>query len=123
MQVLYVIIQKLVKLSILVSYLRIFPETIRWFRISIYVTIGFSAGHGMLITLLTAFQCLPVSSIWNISITGKCIDIKSIIYAGTAFSIVDDLLIMTLPIPCFSSLRMGRLKKISIGMMFTIGSL
>ncbi|TVY22481.1 Satratoxin biosynthesis SC1 cluster protein [Lachnellula hyalina] len=122
-QVLYVIVQKLLKLSILVSYLRIFPETIRWFRISIYVTIAFSAGHGTLITLLTALQCLPVASIWDTSITGKCIDVQAIIYAGTAFSIVDDILIMTLPIPCFSSLQMGRLKKISIGVMFSIGSL
>ena len=120
---LYVVIQRLAKLSILISYLRIFPSTIRWFRVSVCATMVWACTHGLIITLLTAFQCIPVRSLWDKSIHGKCLDLRGIIIAGTAFSIVDDLLIMALPIPCISSLHLGKMKKFGVGLMFALGSL
>jgi hypothetical protein len=84
---------------------------------------GWAVTYGLITTLLAALQCVPVRSIWDKSITGKCLNLKAIIYVGTALSIIDDLLIMVLPIPCISSLRLGRMEKFVVGLMFGIGSL
>lgn len=50
-------------------------------------------------------------------------DLNRLAYANSAMSIIQDLLIVILPLPVLVKLNMGRKKKIGVGFMFAVGSL
>ena len=53
----------------------------------------------------------------------NCINTQAFIYAGAAASILEDFVIVVLPISELKTLQLGRKKKIGLGFMFGIGSL
>lgn len=117
----YVVVLGLVKLSVLVFYLEIFPQT--WFRYLTFAAIVFVSISTTVLTFLTIFQCKPVAYFWNRDLRGTCININALAYANSAMSIVQDVLIVALPIPVLSKLQLGRRKKIGVIFMFAVGSL
>jgi hypothetical protein len=120
-QILYVMIQVCAKVAILVFYNRIF--TSRWFKITVRIFIAFLVGHGLIYILLCALQCMPVRSIWDRNIERKCLDVNAMALSGAAFSIVEDIAILILPIPDLLKLQFGMKSKVSLLIMFSIGSL
>jgi hypothetical protein len=120
-QIIYVAIQVFAKTSILLLYLRVF--TPRWFKMACYVGIVFLALHGIAYILAVSFQCKPVESIWNPHIAGKCINLTTIGVSGAIFSIVEDVVILILPIPEIIKLQMSTNKKWGLVLLFGIGSL
>lgn len=50
-------------------------------------------------------------------------DIKALAYATGAMSIVEDLVIVALPLPVLAKLQMSTRKKIGIGFMLALGSM
>lgn len=117
----YVVVLGLVKLSVLVFYLDIFPQA--WFRYITFAVIAFVSTSTAVLTFLTIFQCKPVAYFWNRDLRGACININALAYANSAMSIVQDVLIVALPIPVLSKLQLGRKKKIGVIFMFALGSL
>lgn len=120
-QMLYILIQVSAKVSILMLFSRIF--TARWFTLTVRWCVGFLVAHGLLFLFLIVFQCIPVEGIWNKSISAKCLDITAIGWAGAVFSIVEDLVILVLPIPELLKLQLSLQKKIAVFLMFSVGSL
>jgi len=120
-QILYVLVLVLTKISILVFYLRIFPQ--RQFQLAAIALIVFIGLHGVIYTFIIAFQCTPVSSIWNHAVSAKCLDKNAIVFSGAALSIVQDFLVLALPLPFVRSLNMKAGKRITLIIMFSIGSL
>ena len=120
-QIIYVAIQVFAKTSILLLYLRVFTR--RWFTITCYLCIVFLALHGIAFILAVSFQCNPVDSIWNPRITGKCLNLTAIGVAGAILSIVEDFVILVLPIPEILNLQMSKSKKWGLVLLFSIGSL
>lgn len=118
---LYVIDLALSKISIVVFYLRIFPDN--WFRYAALVTIVMITISTTIIFLMTVFSCHPVAYFWDKNLRGKCIDINSLAYANSGMSIAQDLIIIALPIPILLKLNISTKKKIGVGFMLTIGSL
>jgi hypothetical protein len=53
----------------------------------------------------------------------KCISSKGIIYSGAAISILEDFVVMLLPIPQLKALNLSLRKRIALIFMFAIGSL
>lgn len=84
---------------------------------------AFLLGHGLIYLGLLAFQCIPLSSIWDKNVTGKCLNLKATGYSGAAFSIVEDFAILLMPIPELLKLQLNRRKKIALSFMFSLGSL
>lgn len=120
-QIFYVIVLVLTKISILILYLRIFPQRIfQYAAIASIIVIGL---HGIIFAFITAFQCVPVYSNWDQSITGKCLSQNAIVLVGAASSIVQDLLVLALPIPVIKSLNLKTGKRATLIIMFSIGSL
>lgn len=118
----YVAILGLTKLSVLVFYLGIFPQT--WFRNTTYGVISFVFISTTTISLLTIFQCHPVSYFWDKNIdNASCVNINALAYANSAMSIAQDITIVALPIPALSKLGLGRRKKFGVIFMFAVGSL
>lgn len=121
MELLYIGVQVFAKISILIFYVRIFPQ--RWFRWTCFSLIAFLIVHGIAFFLVMAFQCLPVRSIWDQTVEKKCLNQTAIIFAGAGFSIAEDVIILLLPLPCVWKLNLGRMKRFNLVVMFSLGSL
>ncbi|OHF01677.1 CFEM domain-containing protein [Colletotrichum orchidophilum] len=120
-EIVYVFVLLFAKLSLVVFYLRIF--TVPKFRIAAYTLIGFLVIGQVIIGFLTIFSCHPIELFWNRDIhTGTCLDVNQLAYANSALAIIQDLLILALPIAMLPGLQMNRNKKISVAMIFLLGS-
>jgi hypothetical protein len=75
--------------------------------------------------LLVVFQCLPISSIWDKTITNaKCLPVSAVIgFTGAGLSIVEDCIILLLPLPVVWKLQMSTRKKIGVILLISVGSL
>jgi hypothetical protein len=112
------------KLSILVFYLRIFPD--RHFKISTYMLIGVIGA--ILLAFLPAiiFQCKPVSYAWTGQPGqpgGQCINYFLATWIGAAINFVLDLTVILFPIPHLLKLTLSQRKKMQVVAMFSVGLL
>lgn len=120
-QIFYILIQVSAKGSILALYSRLFSN--RNFRMQVWAVAVFLLSHSLVFVGLVIFQCTPISSIWNRNLDGKCLNLTAIGYAGAAFSIVEDIVLLIMPIPELLKLQLGTRKKAALLFMFSIGSL
>lgn len=118
----YVFVQILSKVSILLFFLRIFV-TQKWIRLGSYLLLTFLAMKGVIFLFIIIFQCTPIVSTWDRSVPGHCVNTRVLTYLAGALSIFEDFLTLCLPIPCLSALNIGRGKKATAILMFSIGSL
>ncbi|KAG4442030.1 hypothetical protein IFR05_002498 [Cadophora sp. M221] len=116
----YVAVLGLVKISILAFYLRIFQLQIP-FRVAVYTTIVFIALGSASISFATIFQCRPVAYFWDKDLRGTCVDVNALAYANSGLSIVQDFLIIGLPIRVVWNMNLDRKKKWSVAFMFALG--
>ena len=117
----YICVQSLAKMSILLFYGRVFP--LKWFQGTLYVSIAFVLLHFIVFLMILTFQCTPVAFVWDRSLQGKCLPITAVSYVGGGLAIFEDMFILALPIPCLYKLQMSRRKRITLCVMFSIGSL
>lgn len=55
--------------------------------------------------------------------SGKCINSQAFVYSAAAFGIVEDIVIMLLPVWELRALRLDLRKRVALGFMFASGSL
>lgn len=119
-QVLYSTALSLVKISIIASFLRIFPtKAIRW----IMYGLGASIIAVWLINIFTTiFQCTPIKAAWDFeAIAPKCLPIMKVYYFSTAFSILTDILLCVIPLPLFWKLKLPIREKYIVSALFGLG--
>jgi hypothetical protein len=108
--------------SILIFYLQVFPT--RTFLIQCWSVLTFVVVGSFVFSVVAIFQCHPVSYVWNKNLHGgKCINFNSVTWANGAFNILQDLLIIALPISEVRKLRLGQKKKMGLYIMFGLGGL
>lgn len=110
----------LAKLSLLFFYLELSPE--RWFRISVWSSIGLVSTLTFVITTLLFYHCTPAEASWDVLTTGTCVDVGVLYMATAVQNIVTDVLIFLLPIPMVLGLQMGSRQKVGALIIFGIGS-
>jgi hypothetical protein len=110
----------MIKVSLVFFYLEIF-RTPR-FKISAYIILTYIVINSVLIFILTIFTCIPVSAFWDRDIKGKCMNGQALAYANSASAIVQDILLLILPVIFIKNLQMKRYRKIAVGLMFAIGT-
>ncbi|KAF1994515.1 hypothetical protein P154DRAFT_585650 [Amniculicola lignicola CBS 123094] len=115
----YVAVLGLLKVALLLFYLQIFPS--RGFSITAYVIMSLVIASSSTIFFLTIFACNPVKAFWDRDIKGKCMDINLIAYANSVNAIVQDVVILILPLPWVFKLNMQRWRKIAVTFMFSVG--
>lgn len=76
--------------------------------------------------VIQIFQCTPVSAIWesweeDYPAPYHCFDINALAYAAAGFSIAQDIVILTIPLPLLVKLNTGRGRKVGIVIMFSLG--
>ncbi|KAI1840419.1 hypothetical protein JX266_013386 [Neoarthrinium moseri] len=125
-EIIYTWIKLIAKVSIIMLFMRVFTGTghgnNRWFRWACYACLGYCAISLTTFTFVIAFQCQPVETIWNRFVSGKCIDVNAIGYSGAIMSVVEDLVLMILPISELRKLQIGGRKRIGVRIMFALAS-
>lgn len=112
----------LTKASILLLYLRIFPN--KKYRVACYVLLALVSAFGFALAFSSIFQCTPIPRAWNkAAYPGTCIDLTKSWYANAGFSIGTDILILMLPMPVIYTLRMPMKQKIGISLLLALGAL
>ncbi|KAI1479226.1 hypothetical protein F4774DRAFT_425911 [Daldinia eschscholtzii] len=89
-----------IKLSVLLFYRRIF--SVRAFRIVNNIFIGLTVSWGIAFTFTVAFQCTPVSTLWDKFETDYgpyCIKIQPSSFALAISDLILDALILVIPMP------------------------
>lgn len=120
-QILYAVLQALAKLSILFLYMRIFMT--KKFRMFTKFAIAWMGCHIIAFVLAVSLQCIPVVSVWDVTVQGKCIDSQAFVYATAAIAIFEDLVIVIMPIFELKDLNLDLKRKIALMLIFMLGSL
>lgn len=121
---LYLTALPLVKISILIFYLRIFPQT--WFRYACFATMTACVGYGIAFLLVSVFQCQPIALAWDHwdgEHLGKCNDINAQGWTSAALNVVLDVVVLVLPMPVIAKLELNKRKKALVLLMFSTGFL
>ena len=117
--VFYAVATAFTKLSIITSYLRIFPhDTLR--RV-LYVTAAVCTGIGISAVFATIFQCSPVQAAWDFTIEdSQCFPFVNFLYANAAISIATDFVLVVAPLPYFWSLSLPLRQRLVICVLFGV---
>ncbi|KAK8119237.1 uncharacterized protein PG998_003863 [Apiospora kogelbergensis] len=119
----YFVAQGLVKISILLFMLRIFPK--QDMRKLIYGVCGIIVAYTIAFFFATLFQCQPISFLWkqlDSNFPGKCNDIHLQAWIAAGINIVLDIVVIVLPIKSLWNLQASLPKKITAISMFSLGA-
>lgn len=111
----------MIKISLVLFYLEIFKT--RKFRITAYIFLVFLVANSLAMFGIAMFTCTPVDSFWNRDIkTGKCINLQAGAYFISGSSLLQDIILLVLPIMFIRNLQMKRYRKIAVAIMFVVGT-
>ncbi|KAG5990013.1 hypothetical protein E4U43_004387 [Claviceps pusilla] len=111
----------LTKSSILLLYLREFPQ--RWLRICSYVLLGIIVAYMVASVGTFIWQYSPIEGICNISLRPTCISWTVHRYANVVCSIVTDVLLLLLPIQPIWQSEWPVNQKRALVLVFALGGL
>jgi len=110
-----------VKFSLLTFYWRIFKMSS--IRIPIYIVGGIITCWGIVVIIITIFQCTPVEGFWDKSINPTCnVDTGKFFDGNAVPNIVTDGVVLILPIPYIWGLQLPRAQKIALTSIFFLGA-
>ncbi|USP77996.1 hypothetical protein yc1106_05270 [Curvularia clavata] len=110
----------LVKLSLLVMYLRIFPTNS--FRIGSYILGFVTIAWVIAINFVSIFQCMPVKKAWlGPAIDGTCINLKASFIGNAVPNILTDVAILCMPVAQVLKLQVTTAQRASLLFMFLLG--
>ncbi|KAF2853227.1 hypothetical protein T440DRAFT_487680 [Plenodomus tracheiphilus IPT5] len=107
------------KTSILLQYVRVF--TISRFQIVCWVMIAFVNIYGVWTVFGNAFACIPVRAFWTKEPGAKCIDQFAMWFTNAGINILQDFMIILLPMPVIRSLNLGKRQKGALIGIFAVG--
>ncbi|KAJ5198857.1 hypothetical protein N7491_000576 [Penicillium cf. griseofulvum] len=87
------------------------------------LSIVFVGGSSLLFSLISIFQCTPVSAYWHISPTGsyRCMDDGAIVFSASVINIFTDFLVTALPMPLIWSLKLPARQRLAVISIFGLG--
>ncbi|OSS51858.1 hypothetical protein B5807_03940 [Epicoccum nigrum] len=124
-QIVYCPLSFVVKMAILLQYLRLFAPSRKGHEFMWYgawATIGATFMVYSFFTFWTMFYCRPRRFIWDkLTPGGKCYDVNDIILSQGAFNMVSDVIILLLPSWSLWKLDVPLVRKLWITLMFATG--
>lgn len=127
MEILYVLIMTIVKISLSLFYLTLFPGTT--FRRIIWGTIIFHVASGLSFVIGSLVQCVPLSFTWeqfsnNDSLAhGRCMNVNAFGWANAAVNVAVDLWLIGVPLIQLYKLDTNWRRKLSATIMFMAGAM
>lgn len=120
-QILWAAVMYFIKMSILFLYLRIFPDRI--FRRYVIATIVLVSVSIVILEPLVIWQCNPVNAVWNLQRKyAYCVGVSAVAYSNSAVNIFTDIVVVVLPLPLLSKLRITWQTKLGLIMLFGCGA-
>ncbi|KAF5025650.1 hypothetical protein F66182_2256 [Fusarium sp. NRRL 66182] len=116
----YVTAVMLIKLALLLMYLRIFPS--RRFRVVSAIIAATVVAWWIAICAVCIFQCTPIRKAWLPWIDGTCINLKASFVGNAIPNILTDVAILCLPVRQILKLQINFAQKMSLLVMFLLGS-
>ncbi|CEL00867.1 hypothetical protein ASPCAL00460 [Aspergillus calidoustus] len=114
----------LTKISICLTYLRLFPSKInKWFN---YIQIGILIGFGISTLVGMLVQCRPIENAWDFSrpdSVKNCIDKESFFIAVAAINSGTDFLVYLWPSYYLWRIKLSLVKRIGLIICFGVGTL
>ena len=111
----------LVKCSIAACYLRVFPGQVLFQRV-IWAATGVILALWIASIFVGVFQCIPPSAAWDVTFRGAhCFPIVDFYYPANSVNIVTDLVLCIAPLPILWKLRVSRLERIVVIILFCFG--
>jgi hypothetical protein len=117
----YVTAVMLIKLALLSMYLRIFPS--QRFRLISALIAAVVIGWWIAICAVCIFQCHPIKKAWLPWIDGTCINLKASFIGNAIPNIATDVAILCLPVGQIVKLQVNMAQKLSLLVIFLLGSL
>ena len=112
-----------VKISIVIFIRRLFGS-IRAYVIISNCLVGFIATWALAALLTNIFQCTPVQYYYNKDLDGHCMSGQvQFFQAMGSIALVEDVIILCLPIPVFWRLQINSRQKIGLTLVFSLGGL
>jgi len=116
---LWVTLVTLIKLSILHFYLTVFK--LKAFKIVTYVVIGLCISFWFGAFFATAFFCTPPQKEWYPNTPGHCGDSDKLYAACASTDLAIDVIVIMLPMPVLWSLQLRTARKIALTFVFGLG--
>ncbi|KAL9131583.1 MAG: hypothetical protein Q9175_006731 [Cornicularia normoerica] len=110
-----------IKISILLFYRRLFPVRRLLVASSIIGAIVF--GWYIAIQITAIVQCLPIHYYWRRVGHGRCIQTTNFYIILASLNLATDVAVLVLPIPFIWHLQIRKSKKLSLSVVFLLGSL
>lgn len=112
-----------VKISIVVFIKRLF-SSIRTYVVISNCLAGFIAAWALAALLTNIFQCTPVQYYYNKDLDGHCMSGQvQFFQVMGSIALIEDVIILCLPIPVFWKLQINNRQKIAMIMVFSLGGL
>ena len=112
------------RISILLLFRRIF--TYRWTKRAIQIVLVLVIAIGIWLVISVCTACVPLEAFWNWSLfwtTKVYCQPGNIWWANAALHVASDLVIMALPMPVLSALKLPRRQKYALVGVFALGFL
>ena len=111
----------LVKLSIVAFYRTLFERAI---RIPVCILAGVIMAWFIAVVLVTIFQCIPVSGLWNKEIVSTCnVSLHNFLLGHCIPNILTDVAILVSPLPNIFRLKRSRRENFALAGIFMLGGL
>ncbi|KAF2272788.1 uncharacterized protein EI97DRAFT_196094 [Westerdykella ornata] len=112
------------KLAILLQLVDIFvptqlPKNSRWY--SLYSLIASNVLFFTVLMFVEIFQCVPRQKIWNPTLHGRCIDINKTFIATGVINVIDDFIILIIPLVWTWKLQLRLKQKVGVSAIFATG--
>lgn len=111
----------LVKLSILLLYLRVFTPV--YIRKTTYAVFAAVALVSLWSVLSSIFFCVPVARYWDPTVNGSCLPLQPRWISGATLNIASDFVIFVLPLTVVGRLGLPKRQKIGLFLVFALGFL
>ena len=119
---LYTLAIWLVKLAVLLLFLRLFPKKRE--RYALYLMVFWITGQFVAVTITLLAGCSPFSKLIDATITtGHCINKNAISISTSGMNVAIDFIILALPLPTVWSLNLPRRQKWALLGVFMMGAL
>ena len=115
----YIAALTLIKLSVLMFYVRVF-KVVRIYQIALWLAGFLVVAWGITVLLINLLACIPIKKNWDPSVSGHCIDRHYLLLIP---NILTDFILLILPMPMLWPIQLSFRRKIGLCGLFAAGYL
>ncbi|EPS39975.1 hypothetical protein H072_6338 [Dactylellina haptotyla CBS 200.50] len=114
-----------IKLSLLLLYYKLIPESIPILRLALHITSVVIGASFIVVVCLNMFWCLPVSRNWSIDKADACFSYAAYVpyFVTAGLHLFTELMLLILPFPLLKVLNLTSRKRVEVGALFALGGL